>query len=71
MNLPTHAMLAAWLTARGMKSGAFGALIPVGKDVISKIINGKRTPNQHVADRIERLTGGDISSDQWGNNEKI
>jgi DNA-binding transcriptional regulator YdaS (Cro superfamily) len=54
-----------------MKSGAFGALIPVGKDVISKIINGKRAPNPHVAERIERLTGGDISSDQWGNNEKI
>lgn len=66
MNLPTHALLAAWLTARGIKAGAFGALIPVGKDTISKIINGKRTPKQDVAERIERLTGGDISADQWG-----
>ncbi len=65
MNLPTHALLAAWLTARGMKAGAFGALIPVSKDVISKIINGKRAPKPHVAERIERLTGGDIAADQW------
>lgn len=66
MNLPTHALLAAWLNARGMKKGAFGALIPVSKDVISKIVNGKRLPKQDVAERIERLTGGDISADKWG-----
>ena len=66
MNLPNYALMAAWLKMRGMKAGAFGKLVPVEKDVISRIINGKRAPKPHVAERIERLTGGDIAADQWG-----
>lgn len=65
MNLPNHAMLAGWLKSRGMKSGAFGALIPVSKDVISMILNGKRKPRPEVAERIDRLTGGEIRADRW------
>lgn len=65
MNLPTHALLAGWIRSRGMKAGAFGALIPVSKDVISHIINGRRLPKPDIADKIERLTGGDIKASQW------
>jgi plasmid maintenance system antidote protein VapI len=65
MNLPNNAMLAAWLRARGMKSGAFGKLIPVSKDVISLILTGKRAPKPDIAKRIEQLTGGDVAADKW------
>ena len=65
MDLPNYALLAAWLKTRGMKMGAFGKLIPVSKDVISHIINGRRKPKQDIAERIERLTAGDIPADKW------
>lgn len=65
LNLPNHALLAAWLNMRGMKMGAFGKLIPVSKDVISHIINNRRKPKQDIAERIERLTAGDIPADRW------
>lgn len=65
MNLPNYALMAAWLKMRGMKAGAFGKLVPVEKDVISRIINGKRVPSQDVAIKIEQLTGGDIKAANW------
>jgi len=65
MNLPTHALLAGWIRSRGMKAGAFGALVPISKDVISHIINGRRLPKPDVAEKIERLTGGDIKAREW------
>jgi len=65
MNLPTHALLAGWIKSRGMKAGAFGALVPVSKDVISHIINGHRMPKPDVAEKIEWLTDGDIKAHQW------
>ena len=65
MDLPNYALLAAWLKMRGMKDGAFGKLVPVSKDVISHIINNRRKPKQEVAERIERLTAGDIPADKW------
>jgi len=48
-----------------MKAGAFGALVPISKDVISHIINGRRLPKPDVAEKIERLTGGDIKAREW------
>lgn len=65
MDLPNHLLLMLWIKSRGMKDGAFGKLIPVSKDVISHILNGRRKPKQDVAERIERLTGGDIAADKW------
>jgi plasmid maintenance system antidote protein VapI len=64
-DLPHHSKLAAWINARGLKAQAFGALVPINKDVVSRIINGKRKPTQEVAERIERITGGDISASGW------
>jgi hypothetical protein len=65
MNLPNNALLSAWLRARGMKSGAFGKLIPAKKDVISMILTGKRKPKPEIAKKIEQLTGGDIKAADW------
>ena len=65
MDLPNHLMLMLWIKSRGMKAGAFGKLIPISKDVISHILNGRRKPKQDIAERIERLTAGDIPADRW------
>jgi len=65
MKLPNHALLAAWLKTRGMKAGAFGKMIPISKDVIGPILNGKRAPREEVAKKIEQLTGGDVPADKW------
>ena len=65
-NLSARAKLAAWLRERGIKAGAFGALIPVKKDRISVILGGKRLPRQHEAGRIEQLTGGFVRASEWG-----
>ena len=64
-NLPNNLQLVLWIKSRGMKDGAFGKLIPVSKDVISHILNGRRKPKQDIAERIERLTAGDIPADRW------
>ncbi len=65
MDLPNHLMLMLWIKSRGMKAGAFGKLIPISKDVISHILNGRRKPKQDVAERIERITAGEIRADKW------
>jgi len=65
MDLPNQSLLAAWLNARNIKQGAFAALIPISKDVISKIVLGQRKPRQNVADRIEKLTDGFVKADKW------
>lgn len=65
MDLPNHLMLMLWIKSRGMKAGAFGKLIPISKDVISHILNGRRRPKQDVAERIERITAGEIRADKW------
>ena len=65
MDLPNHLMLMLWIKSRGMKAGAFGKLIPISKDVISHILNGRRKPKLDVAERIERITAGEIRADKW------
>ena len=65
MDLPNYALLAAWLKVNHMKAGAFAEFIPVSKDVISHILNGRRKPKQEIADKIERLTAGTIRADKW------
>lgn len=65
MDLPNYALLAAWLKVNQMKAGAFAEFIPVSKDIISHILNGRRKPKQDVAEQIERLTAGEIRADKW------
>ena len=61
--------LKAYLNKKGMTQLAFAKSIGISPAELNRFIKGKRTPTLKLAKKIERITQGQVTTDDYYINE--
>lgn len=64
MNLAAQ-KLSDWLKSQGIRRRDFAARIDVGAPMVSRLLNGARTPSMDLARRIHVETKGFVAPNDW------
>lgn len=57
--------LRTWLKQVKMQQQVFAKTVPVTEQYLSHLLNGKRKPSMRLAERIEELTEGAVTPNDW------
>ena len=57
--------LDAYLTEKGLKGPEFAALIGVTEETVRRYIKGERKPEWPILDRINKVTGGQVTANDF------
>jgi len=57
--------LQEYLSNQGLTQSAFASMIGISRVQVNRLIKGKRAPSLKVAKRIERVTGGLVTTDDY------
>lgn len=59
------ANLRSYISSSGAKKSALADALGISRGYLSELIGGTKTPSLDVAVRIQRLTGGEVSVEDW------
>lgn len=66
MSKKAHQKLSAWLAVEGRKKSWLASQVSVRPNAVTAWVNGKSIPIPALRERIEEVTNGAVSAQEWG-----